>query len=276
MNRDLKPHTNVIMKNLLWADPNRPLLLTLGILSVLLFGCGEPRKIGSLAELEAAEFAVPTGTVADQLVLSRLPDASFIYFNSVLDAAMAVKAGKADAVAYDEPILRNIAAKSGGLRILEEMITTDSYGMATRKASPEIKQAIDTVLEELRRTGIYEEMLARWFPESGAPAAMPEIRLDDTAPVLRLGTAAVTEPFSFVGNGREITGFDIELARRVAARMGRRLEVVNLEFGALIPALRAGKVDLIAACITITEERGEQVLFSEPYYAGGIAAMVRE
>jgi polar amino acid transport system substrate-binding protein len=264
------------MKNLLWSDRNRPLLLTLGMLSVLLFGCAEQRNIGSLAELQAAEFAVPTGTVADQLVLSRLPDASFIYFNSVLDAAMAVKAGKADAVAYDEPILRNIAAKSGGLRILDEMITTDSYGMATRKEAPEIKKAIDTVLEELRRTGIYEEMLARWFPESGAPAAMPEIELDDTAPVLRLGTAAVTEPFSFVGNGREITGFDIELARRVAARMGRRLEVVNLEFGALIPALRAGKVDLIAACITITEERGEQVLFSEPYYAGGIAAMVRE
>ena len=39
---------------------------------------------------------------------------------------------------------------------------------------------------------------------------------------------------------------------------------------------RAGKVDVIAACITITEERRKNVLFSEPYYAGGIAALVRQ
>ena len=51
---------------------------------------------------------------------------------------------------------------------------------------------------------------------------------------------------------------------------------MNLEFGALIPALIAGKVDLIGACITITEERAKQVLFSAPYYTGGISALVRQ
>lgn len=252
------------------------LIFALSVLSLFMSGCEEQKSISSLNELAKAEFAVPNGTVADKLVLSRLPDASFIYFNSVLDAAMAVKAGKADAVAYDEPILRNIAAKSGGMKILDEMITTDSYGFAASKEDPEIKKAIDTVLEQLRSNEVYDEMHARWFPESGAPAPMPEIELDSAAPVLRLGTAAVTEPFSFVTNGSEITGFDIELAKRVAAHMGRNLEVVNLEFGALIPALMAGKVDMIAACITITEERARKVLFSEPYYDGGIAAMVRE
>jgi polar amino acid transport system substrate-binding protein len=38
----------------------------------------------------------------------------------------------------------------------------------------------------------------------------------------------------------------------------------------------AGKVDMIGACITITEERSKKVLFSEPYYVGGIAALVRQ
>ena len=43
----------------------------------------------------------------------------------------------------------------------------------------------------------------------------------------------------------------------------------------ILPALMAGKVDMIAACITVTEERKQKVLFSEPYYTGGIAALVR-
>ena len=45
---------------------------------------------------------------------------------------------------------------------------------------------------------------------------------------------------------------------------------------ALAALLVSGKVDMIAACITITEERAKSVLFSEPYYTGGIAALVRE
>ena len=44
----------------------------------------------------------------------------------------------------------------------------------------------------------------------------------------------------------------------------------------MIPALISGKVDMIGACITITDERSKKVLFSDPYYVGGIAALVAE
>ena len=90
---------------------------------LVLFGCGTREKISGLGQLDGKEFVVPTGTVADQLVLSKLPKAKFKYFNSVMDAALAVKAGKADAAAYDEPILKNIAAKNSGLIVLKDMIT---------------------------------------------------------------------------------------------------------------------------------------------------------
>ena len=93
---------------------------------LMLFGCGKRDKITKLQQLEGKEFAVPTGTAADKLVLSKLPNAKFKYFNSVIDASLAVKAGKADAVAYDEPILKNIAAKNSGLVVLPEMITNDN------------------------------------------------------------------------------------------------------------------------------------------------------
>src|SRR5438552_18979524 len=87
----------------------------------MLSGCSNREKVTQLQQLDAKEFAVPTGTVADKLVLSRFPNAKFKYFNSVLDASLAVKAGKADAAAYDEPILKNIAAKNSRLAVLPEM-----------------------------------------------------------------------------------------------------------------------------------------------------------
>lgn len=249
------------------------------LISLVVFmcsGCTKREKISRLQQLENKEFAVPTGTVADKLVLSKFPNAKFKYFNSTLDAALAVKAGKADAVASDEPILKNIAAKIGGLTVLPEMITTDNYGFAVQLDKQDLKKKMDLVIGELRKNGVYDAMLQRWLPKSGSPAVMPELPSNGKKGTLKLGTAAVTEPFSFVDGSRNIVGLDIEIARYMAQQLDMKIEVVNMDFGALIPALISGKVDMIAACITITDERKKKVLFSEPYYTGGIAALIRE
>jgi len=241
----------------------------------LLAGCGERAKINALADLADKQFAVPTGTVADQLVLGKFPTAKVVYFNTVLDAALAVKTHKADAAAYDEPILRNIAAKNPGLRVLPEPLTVDDYGYAMRLTDRDLKTAVDGVIADMKASGEYDAMLKRWLPATGEPGPMPTLG-EGAGPVLRFGTAAVTEPFSYVDGSQMVVGLDIEVAKRVALKLGRHLEVVNMDFGAMIPALIAGKVDMIGACITITKERAEKVLFSEPYYRGGISAIVAE
>lgn len=253
------------------------LLMTLSLMTLLtvISGCGEREKITSLDQLSGKQFAVPTGTIADELVLSRFPEAEFKYFNSVMDACMAVKGNKADATAYDEPILRNIAAKNPGLKVLPEMITTDQYGYAVRKDDKELKEEIDDVLSEMRSNGEYEEMMKRWLPEKGEPKPMPDIETGSDG-VLVFGTSATTEPFSFVRSSDKIVGLDVEIAKRVAKKLNKELKIVNMDFGAMIPALDGGKVDMIGALITITDERAKKVLFSDPYYTGGIAALVKE
>jgi polar amino acid transport system substrate-binding protein len=254
------------------------MLLSTALALILLtgiFGCTKSEKISQLSQLSGKSFAVPDGTAADQLVLTRFPDAKFKYYNNILDACLAVKAGKADVAAYDEPILKNIAAKNTSLIVLPEMITTDNYGFAVQLGNSELKNAIDAVIAELKNNGTYDKMLARWLPAKGTPEKMPEIKLTGNNGVLKFGTAAVTEPFSFINGNNQVTGFDIELATYVAQKLGMQLEVSNMDFGGMIPALVSGKVDMIGACITITEERSKSVLFSNPYYKGGIAALVK-
>lgn len=251
------------------------MIISFTLLLISLASCSQREKIIELNQLAGKEFAVPTGTIADQLVMSKFPDAKFKYFNSVLDACMAVKGGKADAAAYDEPILRNIAAKNSGIKVLPVMITVDNYGFAVRSGDNELKEVIDSVVNELKETGKYDEMMKRWLPDEGSPAPMPAIETGVDG-VFRFGTSAVTEPFSFVDGSQEIVGFDIEIASLVAKRLNKKLEIVNMDFGAMIPALAANKVDMLGACITISEERAQKVLFSEPYYKGGIAALVKE
>jgi len=240
-------------------------------------GCGRKEKtITNLAGLSGGRtFAVATGTVIDQFVLKRFPDARLKYYNSALDCVLAVKDGKADAAVYDLPVMKNIVARNEGVMVLQELLEGDRYGFGFRQADTNLKQAVDGVLAELKSNGTYNDMMKRWFPDRGSPAPMPDIPLSGANGVLRFGTAAVTEPMAFVDTNRKVVGFDVEFAARIAQKLGKKLEVTDMEFGAMIPALISGKVDMIGAGLSITEERAKRILYSESYYPSGIAAVVR-
>jgi len=249
------------------------------LLYVLIFSCSSDKKnteITKLDELSNSQFAVVTGTIADQLVWQKFPDAKCVYYNSPLDACVAVQKGLEKAAAYDEPILRNILAKNAGLKMLPDLITVDNYGMAVRPQDYNLKHSADSLLKALKTDGRYDEMMKRWFPDKGKPAPMPEMKWEGKNGVLKFGTSAVTEPFSFFDDKQQIVGFDIEFVSLLAQSLGMELEVQNMDFGALISSLLSNKSDIIGACMTITKERAKSVLFTEPYYKGGIAAVVKD
>ena len=84
-----------------------------------------------------------------------------------------------------------------------------------------------------------------------------------------VGTSADYPPYEFhkVIDGKDtIVGFDIQLAEKIAEDLDVELEVIDMNFDGLLPALKAGKIDFIAAGMNPTEERKESVDFTNIYY----------
>lgn len=99
----------------------------------------------------------------------------------------------------------------------------------------------------------------------------------DSAKVLRVGTEPTFAPFEFQKEGsKEYTGFDMDLIRAIGKQMGYKVEIMNMGFDALIPALSSGNIDTAIAGMSITPERQEAVLFSAPYYRSGLIVMVQK
>ncbi len=76
-------------------------------------------------------------------------------------------------------------------------------------------------------------------------------------------------PFPVRGSAKHFSGIDIDVMVAFAAASGFDVEFMRLEdpgFGALLPALMAGKGDMVASAMTITPERAKQVDFSRPYF----------
>lgn len=83
---------------------------------------------------------------------------------------------------------------------------------------------------------------------------------------LRVGTNAAYPPFEFINDQNKIAGFDIDLVDALSKKIGFTYEIVNMSFDGLIPALKAGKIDAIAAAMSATPDRVKAVDFTKAYY----------
>ena len=99
-----------------------------------------------------------------------------------------------------------------------------------------------------------------------APAAAPA---PAAAGTIRMITEATFPPYEY-REGDTVVGIDVDICRAIAKELGKELAVEDVEFDSVLPSLIAGKAELAAAGITVTEDRKMIVDFSHPYVRTGI------
>lgn len=100
---------------------------------------------------------------------------------------------------------------------------------------------------------------------------------NNTKKVLRVGTTTDFAPFEIVDKElKDYEGFDIELIRAIGDELGYDVEIQNLAFDGLIPALNAGNIDVIISGMSVSQTRQERILFSDPYFESGLSIVVDE
>ena len=101
---------------------------------------------------------------------------------------------------------------------------------------------------------------------------------EDTAAegnVLVMATNAEFPPYEY-HEGDEIVGIDAEIAAAIAEKLGMELQIEDMAFDSLIPAIQSGKADMVLAGMTVTEDRLENVNFSDSYATGVQVVIVKE
>ena len=94
---------------------------------------------------------------------------------------------------------------------------------------------------------------------------------------LTMGTNAAFPPFEYTtsaGLVGEFDGIDVAIAKQIADDMGTELEIADMDFDGLIAAVSTGKVDMVAAGMTATDERRKSVDFSDTYYVASQVMVV--
>lgn len=228
------------------------------------------KSYASMKDVSDARIGVLMSSIQDIYITDHFPQAEPVRLDMTSDLIMALKTQQVDAVVLPGPEIPQILRQNSDIAILDGDIYQGKLGIGFRDVA--MRDRFNTFLADIRTSSVYEEMINRWITDDEL-AEMPDLPFVKGKKPIIVGTTGQSPAFSFLKNGVNC-GLDVELTARFAISEGRPVKYEIMNFGALIPALMTGRIDIIANSVMITPERSKEVAFSEPYYATASTVIV--
>lgn len=242
----------------------------------IITGCSNSKTIiSSIEDLNNKNVGIYTGSEYDTILSKSISTAKPKYYNSYSDEISALKSGKIDAFLSDEPLAKEIIKKNKELKILDEKLTNDSYAFAISPENTKLKIDVDKIIKKMKDEEILSKFENKWMGDNEEKKILEVYDYDDSNGTIKFATVSGSAPFAYMRNN-EIVGYDIDVIKYICMELGYKLEVIEMSFDGIIPALISKKVDMAGCSIIVTEERKKSVLFSEPDYTGGIVLVTRD
>ena len=193
-----------------------------------------------------------------------------------------LKRGWADAVVGDYPVMVDTARESmGTLEVAGTQFATGLFGIGVSKSAPQLRAAVTDALRKIVADGSYINILRTWALHIGkvdppaAPATIPALseipQLQDGK--LHVGMEMAFPPMEYKDELKKPAGADVELAQALGKTLGVEVELIDMEFDALIPAVKSGQVDVVISAMTVTPQRSTQIDYV-PYLEMGSGVLV--
>ena len=283
------------------------IVLAAAILCLALTACGSRQKTDlskatTIADLKGAVIAGQAGTfhldVIDQI--EGVEKKSYPDFTDLLNA---LKSGAIDGYVAEEPTALEVCGKDDTLTYLP--FVNNDTGFTATDAETGIAVAFQTgssmvatvnVILATTPTETRQALMAQMVSLSADPdtqssdaIVLQSSNTDTSNGVFRIAMECAYAPFNWTQttdangavpiSGKDnlyASGYDVQVAKYIAAELGMSLEVYSYEWDSLIAAVQSGAVDAIIAGMSPTAEREEQVDFTDCYYNSNLVVIIKK
>lgn len=280
-------------------------------LTLSLAGCaadknatGDLTKATSLADLKGTKIAAQAGTFhAD--AMAQIEDVQSSTYPEFSDLLTALKSGAIDGYVAEEPTALSVCATDDTLTYIPLKnnqtgftATAADVGIAIGlKTGSELRDKINAILSADVTEEIQKKLMEQ-IVDLCSGKQVDEFCLASETPanptgVLKVGMECAYEPYNWTetedkkslgcvpisGEGKEnlyANGYDVQIAKYVADKLGLKLEIYALEWDSLVPAVQSGAVDAIIAGMSPTAEREEQIDFTQTYYESNLVVIIKK
>ena len=256
-------------------------LMLICILMMLATGCGvKENEVFSVEDMAGKKIGVQLGTTGDSLITMEYGDdeagTSIERYKKGTDAIQSLKQGKVDCVVIDEEPAQTFLEKNEDLKCLDIEYANEEYAIAVSKDNTELRDKINGALLDLQEEGTLDRIMANYTGDEtkGTYPYESPADVDRSNGKLVMATNAAFEPYEYYKGG-EVVGIDVDMAQAIADKLGMELEIIDIDFDAIINAVQSGKADIGVAGMTVTEERLQSIDFTNTYAKAKQLVIVR-
>lgn len=278
----------------------------------LLAGCGNGNQQNSnsvnlaeaksLADLKGAKIAAQAGTFHVDAA-NQIEDVQASTYPEFSDLLTALKSGAIDGYVAEEPTalaecrnddtLTYIALKNNDTGFTA---TPEDVGVAIGlKKGSDLLDRINAVLSEIteeQKSALMEQIVTIANGGTVEEFAISSEKPAETNGTLRVGMECAYRPYNWTEasdngngcvpisgegkNGLYANGYDVQIAKYVANKLGMELEIYSMEWDSLVPAVQSSAIDAICAGMSPTAERQKEIDFTQTYYESNLVVIIKK
>ena len=253
------------------------ILLALLALALAPAACsGSNVSIKGVDDLNGKKIGVQRGTTGD-IYAEDIENATVERFQNGADAVLALRQKKVDAVIIDDQPARVYASMNNDIAVLDEPFTIEDYAICVSKGNADLTAKMNAAIAELKADGTLQKILDYYIGQM-ADSAQYTSPAGTEYPngTLTMGTNAEFPPYEFFDDGNSIVGVDPDFARAICDKLGYELVIEHMPFDTIITAVQTGKADFGAAGMTVTEDRLQNIDFTDPYVTASQVVIIRK
>ena len=235
---------------------------------------GSSKKIENFEDLNGATVGVVKGYTGETFARQYIEDGKLSSntdvkaYTSGAFAIDALNQGHVDCVIIDDQPAKTFVAKNSGLKILDTNFAVEDYAIAVKKDNKALLDKVNGALAEIKGDGTLEKIIK--YYEDGVGEKYVREDTDHTGGKLNMITEAYFPPYEYFNDNGDgtIVGMDVDIMQAIASKLKMELVVKSMDFNALIGQIQVSDESenyVIAAGMTVTDERKANVDFTDPY-----------
>jgi len=213
--------------------------------------------------LKTARIAVQEGASDIELLREKIKPEAVLPFLTLEEVSEAFAKRRADAAILDAMQAESLVKENKGkYKILGKPLSRYQYGFIFNKEGAKLAATANAVIENAKVSGALRKSRSEHF--DALNTFSPARKNEGNGKPFVVCLESAFAPFVLM-NRNQLVGIDIELAKEIARELKRPLLFKIVPFTEVLPLVETGSVDMGASGISITPERKEVVLFSQPY-----------
>lgn len=282
-------------------------ILVIAMLCLALVSCGGRDKfdfsaVTTIADLNGSIIAAQTGTFHLDALSTQTSGVEVKEFPDFTQLLTALNSGAIDGYVAEEPTAFAVIAQNDGLAYVP--FKNNTTGFTATDSDTGIAVAFKTGSTYVATVnqiiaGISQETRSKLMQQMVTANAAPNVALDEalalvstntstSAGTLKIAMECAYAPFNWSqttdangavpiqGSDLYANGYDVQVAKYIAAELGMALEIYAQDWDGLIPAVQAGTYDGIIAGMSPTADREEEVDFTDCYYNSNLVVIYKK